>query len=281
MNDTGYDDAVLRKALSDHLSAEPPMTTDLEVVLIAGRRARTRRQFVTAVAGCVGVVGVITAGFAVAGGDEGALPSPEPGVARSLSTSAAPEPAVVYPGPVPALIESRVRADMPGGRDLVRRTVYPGDWNRSTPLSVAQTANATDWHGRFAVPGKPDNELWISVFVNPPGGNPTEAELRTQCPASAHDAPGDHTPGCRVDKLGDGSLLLTQISGNGEGWWTRTLLHFRPGSRAVNARERVRAASYAEATRTWVYSAAQLAALAKDPQLVIPQPVHRPPLPRR
>jgi hypothetical protein len=254
------DDVLLRDALRDHICDEPPMRTGLDTVLPAARRARARRQILTAVAGGVGAIAVLTAGLAATRSDHDSLqPPPVAGTHNSPADATR------------ALIESRVRADLPGGQALVRQTIYPSDWNRSTELPPADALNATDWHGKFTVPGHPDSELWLSVFVNPPDSNPTEADLRAGCRTI--------TPVCRVDRLGPGSLLLTQVTDGTGGVWTRTLLHFRPGDRAVNAREKVKARTYAEALAKWVYTPAQLAALAKDPSLIIPQPVQRPPLP--
>lgn len=261
------DDTVVRDGLLEHVSREPPLTTDLGTVLAAGRRARARRQVLTAVAACSGLLAAVSGGLLLGQTDEG-LPAPQP-----PPVAATPSPSRPAPAAVAALLESRVRAALPGGSALVRHQVYPSDWNRSTALPAAQAANATDWHGRFTVPGKPGNEVWIGVFVGPPRSNPTLAALRKDC--------GRVIPGCRVDQLRDGSLLLTQITGNGRGRWTRTLLHYRAGDRAVNAREVVTAPTYAAAVAKWVYSPAQLAVLAKDPRLVIPKPVQQPPLPKR
>ena len=254
------DDLLLRDALRDHIRDEPPMRTGLDTVLPAARKARTRRQILTAVAGSVGAIAVLTAGLAAARSDHDSLQPPPVAGTHNSSADA-----------TRALIESRVRADLPGGQGLVRQTIYPSDWNRSTELPPADALNATDWHGKFTVPGHPDSEVWLSVFVNPPDSNPTEADLRAGCRTIM--------PVCRVDRLGPDSLLLTQVTGGTGGVWTRTLLNFRAGDRAVNAREKVKAKSYAEAMTKWVYTPAQLAALAKDPRLVIPQPEQRPPLP--
>ena len=255
------DDVLLREVLRDHIRDEPPMRTGLDTVLPAGRRARARRQVLTAVAGGVAAMAVVTAALALARSDDDSLRPPP--VAGTQATQA---------DQTRTLIESRVRADMPGGRALVRQRIYPSDWNRGTELPAAEALNATDWHGKFTVPGRPETELWVSVFIIPPGDNPTEADLREGCRTST-------PPRCRVDRLGPGSLLYTQITGETGGWWTRTLINFRAGDRAVNARERVKAHNYAEAAKKWIYTPAQLAVLAKDPALVIPQPAHRPPLP--
>ena len=56
--------------------------------------------------------------------------------------------------------------------------------------------------------------------------------------------------------------------------------HYRPADHLVTAAEKVPARSYAEALRRWRYSEAQLSGLARNPYLVFPQPVHRPPLPK-
>lgn len=259
------DDLDIRDALDSHLSVEPPMRLDLDTTLQLARRSRGRRRLATTAAGSLGVVAAISGGLALAGGRD-VTPAPAP--------ASAPSPAAVsYPGPVPALIESRVRADIPGGADLIRRTIYPSDWNRSTALPYSQTANATDWHGAFGIPGQPAHELWIGVFISPAGTNPTETELARQC--------AQGVPQCTYRKLADGSLLLTQISGSDSRGWTRTVLHFRTGDRGVNVREKIHGMTLAEAQRAWIYTPEQLARLATDAAVAIPEPAVTPPLPPR
>jgi hypothetical protein len=255
------DDSMLREALTDRLIAEPPLNLTPSDVLTAGRRARIRRQFAVVAAGGIGVAVVMAGGFAL-------LPGGEVAPAPASPPAAAVPPAAVVQSGVPGLIEARMRAGLPGGEALIRRTIYPSDWNRNTPLPNAEAKNATDWHGQFGIPGHPTHDVWVGVFVNPPGSNPTEADLRRQCGSD---------PRCTVQRLGDGSLLLSQTAGTAQRWF-RSAIHFRAGDRAVNVRERITGAG-SEPPSSWVYSPAQLAAVAKDPRLVIPAPVKTPPLP--
>jgi hypothetical protein len=267
------DDRQVRDVLADYVSAEPPMTIDPETVLRAGRHARNSRQLVSVAAGALGVCAALAAGYAL-GGNSSTPAVPQPAVAGSPPATAHTTAVPSYPGPVPALIEARVRAGLPGGPSLVRKQIYPSDWNRKTPLPVSQTANATDWHAQFAIPARPGNQLWAGVFITPPGSNPSEQDLRRQCAGAGTDG----VPSCSYDVRPDGSLLLTQIT-RISNTWTRTVLHFRADDRVVNVREKAQASTYQDALRAWRYPPSALAQVATDGQLVIPQPVVRPPLP--
>jgi hypothetical protein len=271
------DDRAVRDALHAHLGSGPPMTTTPELVLQAGRRSRTMRQVATTALSGMTVAAVAIGTYAVVGtGDPRPLDPPMGGLPSVVATPTTPVQAPgskpVYGGPVPALIKARVRAALPGA-PLTLDTVYPSDWNRSTPLPPAQAANATDWHGAYTVKKAVSHEFWVGVFIEPPGTKPTAADLRQNCKALGGPAY------CSYSVLPDGSLLFRQIT-SAKGRWTRTALHFRNGDRTVNVREKVDATSLADANKKWSVPLSKLYQLATDPLLNIPQPQIRPPLPR-
>ena len=279
-------DPLVADLLGRHVGDEPPMRTELGAVLRHGRAARARRQAAAMVGGCLAVFAVLMVGFA-AGGQ--ALPFlRQPGVAEP---SPPPEPALdsapTTPPPPPArklviplTMEVQVRGTMAGGYDLRFVDDHPGDWNRTTPLPDAQADDATDWHLHFGIPGRTGGELWLEVFLNPPHGNPTAASLRASCSRPGRVDPATQLPGCRVTELGPSSVLVTRITREPDGRWVRTVSHYRPADHLAIAAEKVSARSYAEAARRWRYSEAELTGLARNPYLVFPQPLHRPPLPK-
>lgn len=245
------DDTLLREALTDRLTAGPPLTLTPADVLTAGRRARTRRQLTALSAAALTLAGVAVGGVALlADGD----------------LAPAGVPAVVVESGVPAVLEASMRSGLPGGEALERRTIYPSDWNRKTPLPAGEEANATDWHGEFGIPDHPTHDVWVGVSVNPPKSNPSETELSRQCGTD---------PRCKVRRLDDGTLLLTQTVQTADRS-IRSAIHFRAGDRSVNVRERIE-----NGGSDWVYTTAQLEDVATDPRLVIPAPATTPPLPER
>lgn len=284
-------DPLVADMLGRHLGNGPPMLTDLSVVLREGRAVKARRQALAIVSGCVAVLAVLGVGV-VAGDQSGALPFlRQPGVTDSSEPDLDPEPVpspteTTTPPPparelvIPLTMEAQTRGTLPNGYDLVFKDDYPSDWNRSTPLPAAEAENATEWHLRFGVPGRSGGELSLSLFLNIPDANPSEASLRAGCPRPGRVDPVTGVPGCRVTRTGEGSLLVSRVTREADGRWLRTLLHYRPGDHLATVGEKVAARSYADAVHRWHYTEAQLAALARNPSLVFPDPVHRPALPK-
>ncbi|AKU18011.1 hypothetical protein [Luteipulveratus mongoliensis] len=179
--------------------------------------------------------------------------------------------------PVARLIEKRVRADLPGGHGLVKETIYASDWNRNTPLPVDQVQNATDWHGKFTLPGDRTHVIWTAVFIAPKGTNPTPEQSRAQCPEQPLP-PGEVPFRCEVKVLPDGShVTVNEFAVRGV--YNLVVGHIRAHDRGVSVAEKVKAGSLAEARHKFRYSAAQLQRLATDAALVIPEPQVYPPLP--
>lgn len=280
-------DPLVADMLGRHLGDGPPMRTELHEVLRHGRAARARRQAAAIVTGCLAMLAVLAVGFA-AGTQSGAIPFlRQPGVADPVEPELPSPPPTETPAPPPArelviplAMEAQIRGTLPDGYDLEFEDDYPGDWNHATPLPEAQAVNATEWHQWFTVPGRTGGELRLSLFLNPPRGNPAEAGLRASCPRPGRTDPVTGIPGCRITVLGKGSMLVSRVARETDGRWTRTVIHYRPADHIVDVSERVVARSYAEAARKWHYTEAQLVELARSPNFVFPQPLHRPPLPK-
>ncbi|WP_018352508.1 hypothetical protein [Longispora albida] len=242
------EDEQVRALLSGHVTEnEPPFGLTAGTVITAGRRARrVQHGLALAVAVLATVVSVPVAVSLAGGAGTGQAPQ-VPAQFAAPSTAQAPEGPVV--GATGALIDQRVRADLPAGKHPVTVTVYPSDWTTSKPIPDDRAAYATDWHGQWKYTGK---KLRVSLMYLWPGA-------RVQgCAAPAKD--------CTDVQLPDGSRLITYTASMGSAVPMRWVRHHRSDTYEVLAGFEI-----GQGNGNGL-SDEELARIATDPQLVFPAP---------
>jgi hypothetical protein len=242
-------------------STEPPFTGTSGEVIRRGKRLRLRRRVVAGVAGVasVAVVGVLS--FSVIGRTAPAEDNTQNLGPAHHAPRAAHQPQQLNPDDTAALIESRVRADLPAGSTLVTSDIYGSDWNRNTALPADGMQNATSWIGVFTVP---PSGVRLTVIV---GFTPVQD--------NGPDGAGcSISPDCFYDTQSDGSVLLGQQYTLGD-TPVRFVGRFDPLGRVTTVY--VRSSGDNAGTPQFPYSVDELKALVNDPQLVIPEPQTWPP----
>lgn len=241
---------------------EPPFTATSGDVIRRGRRLRRRRQVVAGMAGLASVaaLGVLSLSLldpSTPAGHlaQGLTPAHHgPSSARQARAMGVAETA--------ALIESRVRADLPGGSSLVTTDVYGSDWNHDVALPPDQQQNATDWVAMFTVP---DSGVRLTVDV---GFRPVQD--------SAPSVDCKVLPDCFYETQPDGSVIVGDRYTLGD-TPVRWVGRYDALSRvtAVN----VPSTGGGVDSPQFPYTVEELKVLANDLQLVIPEPETWPPPP--
>ena len=242
-------------------STEPPLTGTSGEVIRRGRRLRLRRRAIAGVAcvASVAVVGVLSFSLierTAPGGDNTQNLGPAHQAPR-----VAHQPQQLSTDDTAALIESRVRTDLPAGSTLVTSDIYGSDWNRNTPLPAEEMQNATSWIAVFAVPPS-DVKLTVVVGFRPVQDNGPDG------------AGCSIVPDCFYETQPDGSVLLGQQYTLAD-TPVRFVGRFDPLGRVTTIY--VRSTGDDAGTPQFPYSVDELKALVNDPQLVIPEPQTWPP----
>lgn len=272
------EEASLRAALDAEFAGEPEMRLTVDTVLTAGRRSRARRQAAAVALSTITVGAMVAAAFVITGG-AAAPPSHDiPTIATSPS-----DPVPSRSGPVrrppnrgtdlldaiaakggggmPALIDSRVSAHLPGAL-LAERTITTTTWGNDR-IPWEREPFATEWRVSYGSDYTQEGQLTVWPRFSPvPQRDP-----------EVHCASVDNAVRCDVRERSDGTTVVAQESfQQGTFRWSRAVWHLRDNRFTVGVIEDVRAMNLAEARRQWAWTVNQLVALATDPKLVMPRP---------
>jgi len=172
-------------------------------------------------------------------------------------------------------VETVTRSHLPG---IEPRTddIYPSDWTRDTALPEQRWEDATEWHGLFTVAAAAgDQDLWVSAMYMPAGDRPSLASDRAYCDRQ-------QSTRCEVDGTANAWTTIDEMLSSADGvntYWLRVRAARDGGAYSNLVRIGLRTSSLQQARELWAVDAAQLRAIATDPDLAIPRPAAWPPPP--
>lgn len=256
-----FDDEIQQRVAHYARSTEPPVTATSGEVIRRGKRLRLRRRAIAGLAGvasvtAVGVLSLNLIDHTAPAGDSTQNPA-----SGHQAPRVAHQPQQLNAADTAALIESRVRADLPAGSTLVTLDIYGSDWNRNTALPAEEMQNATDWVAMFTVPPS-GVKLTVDVGFKPvqePGPKGADCSI---------------LPDCFYETPSDGSVLFGNQYTVGD-TTVRAVGRYDALGRTTTVY--VPSTGDNAGTPQFPYSVDELKALVNDPQLVIPEPQTWPP----
>jgi hypothetical protein len=264
MGRTTMDESTLRERLHQEIErASTAPSSDLDRILRRGRLRRQARYTTYAVTGAAAVVA-----STLAVGLLGPLDSESTTETPPAATDSGPDVDAGYQRIVDRL--DTITRQHVSGVELAVGDIYPSDWTRSTPLPTQRWRYATDWHALYAIPSESgDQQLYTSAMYV------STADRRSFDADQAYCA-NANPPRCEVAGSAAGWTLTLESwteSGGVRTYWLSVREWRDHGRYGTFARVGVEADSVAQARALWMVDAADLRAVATDPELVVPEPI--------